>query len=196
MGRGQPGAGGPTASTDFERQGEALCRHDQHRNLKIGRTSGNLSTRPVAWSTSSHASQREALVRSVQLWLVDCEHFLGSFDLPGPLAPACTRARAHPLEGGRGSHRNLNCSIVHAAPDVAERILGELTAQLITVRSDLIQFPVTYDFRSPDQRTALPAVGSYFLRLAEEGSSASCTLAARGQRPPCYAGLRRTSATS
>jgi hypothetical protein len=58
--------------------------------------------------------------------------------------------------------------------DTVQQVLGELTSQLITVRSDLIKFPSAYYFHSRDEQTDLPPEMPYLLDLAERASSPDC----------------------
>jgi hypothetical protein len=57
-------------------------------------------------------------------------------------------------------------------PDAAEQVPMSLTAQLVSVGSDLRQFPITYYFRSSDEGIALSNVMPYLARLVERGGSA------------------------
>lgn len=45
-------------------------------------------------------------------------------------------------------------------------LLPELTAQLSTVRRDLVQFPISYYFHTTDEKSSLPATLPYLLYLA------------------------------
>ena len=58
--------------------------------------------------------------------------------------------------------------------DASGRLLADLTAQLIAVRGDLAQFPVTYFFRDPDERSALPVAIPELARLADAAAAADC----------------------
>lgn len=64
--------------------------------------------------------------------------------------------------------------------------LRSMTEGLIRVRGDLSQFPITYYFRDPDERAALPIVLPFAARVAEEfegeGSPSSVRLNARALR--------------
>jgi voltage-gated potassium channel Kch len=65
---------------------------------------------------------------------------------------------------------SVGLSITQVETETAERRLDSLTSQLVTVRSDLTQFPVTYYFHSGDERSSLPANMHTLLRIAQEGA--------------------------
>ncbi|MDP9438581.1 MAG: ion channel, partial [Actinomycetota bacterium] len=85
--------------------------------------------------------------------------------------PALTRRRSlaqqvmvlHEAESESG------IDVVESHPETAEQIFRDLGSQLLTVRSDLQQFHVTYFFHSTDERSALASVLLYLARLAERG---------------------------
>lgn len=55
-------------------------------------------------------------------------------------------------------------------PTSASRMMMNFSSELVTIRGDLEQFPVTYYFHSTDRRSSLPAVMLYLLDLANRGS--------------------------
>ena len=59
-------------------------------------------------------------------------------------------------------------------PLVAQRVLGDLSAQLRNVWNDLVQVPITYYFTSSDRRVALSVAMPCLLLLAKEGMSLEC----------------------
>jgi hypothetical protein len=61
----------------------------------------------------------------------------------------------------------------------AERVLGELTSQLISVETDLVQFPVTYYFHNSTERFSLPVAMPQLLRLAQKYESENRPLEVR-----------------
>jgi hypothetical protein len=72
-------------------------------------------------------------------------------------------------------------TIADAAPDLTERVregaisdtfLASLAARVVVIRGDLVQFPVTYFFRPPDPRSALPLALPFLLRLSTEACDA------------------------
>lgn len=50
----------------------------------------------------------------------------------------------------------------------AERVIGKLTSQLISVETELVQFPVTYYFHDTTERFSLPLAMPCLLRLAQQ----------------------------
>jgi len=60
-------------------------------------------------------------------------------------------------------------------PLAAELMLRNLTSQLVAVQSDLVHFPISYYFRSSNERFELSAVMPCLLRLAEEGDDEDCS---------------------
>jgi hypothetical protein len=56
----------------------------------------------------------------------------------------------------------------------AEQMLGSITTQLIAVQTDLVHFPISYYFRSSNERFELSAAMPCLLRLAQEGHGADC----------------------
>ncbi len=65
-------------------------------------------------------------------------------------------------------------SITRLDADTTQQMLGELTSQLVTVRSDLIKFPSAYYFHGRDEQTDLPAQMPYLLELAERAGDTDC----------------------
>ncbi len=63
----------------------------------------------------------------------------------------------------------------------AERVLGELTLQLISVETDLVQFPVTYYFHNTTNRFSLPLAMPDLLGLAEKYNEADYPLEVRAR---------------
>ena len=58
-------------------------------------------------------------------------------------------------------------SLLELEPDVAERVLAELTSRLIAVERDLVNFPITYYFVEADPRFSLADAAPYLLDLGE-----------------------------
>jgi hypothetical protein len=56
--------------------------------------------------------------------------------------------------------------------EAAERLLRDLTAQLVSIQGDVIQFPITYYFHIPEEKFSLPLAMPYLVRLAEQGNGA------------------------
>jgi voltage-gated potassium channel Kch len=57
-------------------------------------------------------------------------------------------------------------SLEALAPEVAERLLAELTSRLVAVERDLVHFPISYYFSAGDQRFSLPVAAPYLLEIA------------------------------
>lgn len=85
--------------------------------------------------------------------------------------PPLTRHRAFAQQIAlvRDAESETGISLTKAGTEAAERRLEALTLQLVTIRSDLVQFPITYYFHPSDERFSLPANARALLRIAEEG---------------------------
>ena len=70
-------------------------------------------------------------------------------------------------------------SLETLAPEVAERLLAELTSRLVTVERDLVHFPISYYFSAGDPRFSLPVVAPYLLELARRGMDEAEPIAVR-----------------
>ncbi|MDP9440083.1 MAG: hypothetical protein M3P49_15315, partial [Actinomycetota bacterium] len=68
-----------------------------------------------------------------------------------------------------------------ASTTASGQVLKDLTSQLIGVRSDVDQFPITYYFHVNDERFVLSAAMPYLVRSAEMGSGADCPPAVRAR---------------
>lgn len=88
------------------------------------------------------------------------------------LYPALRRrrslARQIVLVYGREEQESREDAIEPMNATAAERVLGELTSQLISVETDLVQFPVTYYFHNSTERFSLPLAMPHLLRLGEK----------------------------
>jgi hypothetical protein len=79
------------------------------------------------------------------------------------------RTLSHTIFVLRQSELRTGKAVTELDPEVAERILGELTAQLVRARVDLVQCPIAYRFATTDERYALPKLVPYLMWVAEEG---------------------------
>jgi hypothetical protein len=74
---------------------------------------------------------------------------------------------------GIGGPKRLSTQVRGVAdtltPDVAERLLAELTSRLVAVERDLVHFPISYSFSAGDPRFSLPVAAPYLLRIARRG---------------------------
>ena len=92
------------------------------------------------------------------------------------LYPAFSRHRslAHEVNLVREAESETELGVREMDALAAEQMLGSLTTQLIAVQTDLIHFPISYYFRSSNERFELSAAMPYLLRVAQEGDSAAC----------------------
>ena len=92
------------------------------------------------------------------------------------LYPAFSRHRslAHEVNLVREAESETEIGVRQMDALAAEQMLGSLTTQLIAVQTDLIHFPISYYFRSSNERFELSAAMPYLLRVAQEGESADC----------------------
>ena len=92
------------------------------------------------------------------------------------LYPAFSRHRslAHEVNLVREAESKTEIGVRQMDALAAEQMLGSLTTQLIAVQTDLIHFPISYYFRSSNERFELSAAMPYLLRVAQEGDSADC----------------------
>jgi hypothetical protein len=92
------------------------------------------------------------------------------------LYPAFSRHRslAHEVSLAREAESETGIGVRQMDALAAEQMLGSLTTQLIAVQTDLVHFPISYYFRSRNERFELSAAMSCLLHLAQEGDSADC----------------------
>jgi Ion channel len=90
------------------------------------------------------------------------------------LYPAFSRHRslAHEVSLVREAETETGIGVAQMDALAAEQMLGSLTTQLIAVQTDLIHFPISYYFRSSNERFELSTAMPCLLRLAQEGDSA------------------------
>ena len=89
-------------------------------------------------------------------------------DPPPPARPpgrATLRWRVGPSAGEAEDKLSLDA----LTPDVAERLLDELTSRLVAVERDLVHFPISYYFSAGDPRFSLPVAAPYLPRIARRG---------------------------
>src|ERR671921_183360 len=89
------------------------------------------------------------------------------------LAPGLS-SLAHEVNLVREAESETEIGVRQMDALAAEQMLGSLTTQLIAVQTDLIHFPISYYFRSSNERFELSAAMPYLLRAAQEGDSADC----------------------
>ncbi|MBV9453600.1 MAG: two pore domain potassium channel family protein [Rubrobacter sp.] len=93
------------------------------------------------------------------------------------LYPAFSRHRslAHEISLVREGETETEIGVKQMDALAAELMLSKLTSQLVAVQSDLVHFPISYYFRSGNERFELSAVMPCLLRLAGEGDDEDCS---------------------
>ena len=84
------------------------------------------------------------------------------------------RSLAHEVSLVRKAERETGIGVRQMDAVATEHMLGSITTQLIAVQTDLIHFPISYYFRSSNERFELSAAMPWLLRLAQEGDGADC----------------------
>ncbi len=84
------------------------------------------------------------------------------------------RSLAHEVSLVREAERDTGIGVEQMDAVAAEQMLGSITTQLIAVQTDLIHFPISYYFRSSNERFELSAAMPCLLHLAQEGDGADC----------------------
>ena len=84
------------------------------------------------------------------------------------------RSLAHEVSLVRKAERETGIGVRQMDAVAAEHMLGSITTQLIAVQTDLIHFPISYYFRSSNERFELSAAMPWLLRLAQEDDGADC----------------------
>ncbi len=113
------------------------------------------------------------------------------------LYPAFLRHRtlAHEISLVREAESETGIGIGQMDALAAEQLLSNLTSQLVTVQADLIHFPISYYFRSSNERFELSAAVPWLLRLAEEGASEDCSPGVRMRASMLRSAIEDFSAT-
>ena len=113
------------------------------------------------------------------------------------LYPAFLRHRtlAHEVSLVREAESETGIGIGQMDTLAAEQLLGNLTSQLVAVQADLIHFPISYYFRSSNERFELSAAVPRLLRLAEEGASEDCSPGVRMRASMLRSAIEDFSAT-
>lgn len=84
------------------------------------------------------------------------------------------RSLAHEVSLVRKAEGETGIGMAQMDALAAEQMLGSITTQLIAVQTDLIHFPISYYFRSSNERFELSAAMPCLLRLAQEGYGMNC----------------------
>ena len=74
----------------------------------------------------------------------------------------------------RDTESEMGIPLTDLDSDTVQQILGEVTSQLVTIRGDLIKFPIGYYFHSRDEQAELSVIMPYLLELVEKASDAEC----------------------
>lgn len=74
----------------------------------------------------------------------------------------------------RNTESEMGTPVTNLDSDTVQQILGEVTSQLVTIRGDLIKFPIGYYFHSRDEQAELSVIMPYLLELVEKASKAEC----------------------
>ena len=74
----------------------------------------------------------------------------------------------------RNTESEMGIPVTNLDSDTVQQILGEVTSQLVTIRGDLIKFPIAYYFHSRDEQAELSVIMPYLLELVEKASDAEC----------------------
>jgi voltage-gated potassium channel Kch len=113
------------------------------------------------------------------------------------LYPAFSRHRslAHEISLVREVERKTGIDVRKMDALAAELMLSNLTSQLIAIQSDLIHFPISYYFRSSNERFELSAAMPCLLRLAEKGDSEDCAPGVRMRANMLHCAIEDFSAT-
>ena len=85
--------------------------------------------------------------------------------------PALNRRRslAQQIMATHDGESRSGTAVVEQDAGTVEQVLGNLASQLLSVRGDLLQFSISYYFRSIDERSSLAAALPYLAHLAEKG---------------------------
>ena len=82
------------------------------------------------------------------------------------------RSLAHEITLLREAEEETACDFGGTGTEGTERMLENLTSQLVDAEGDLIRFPVTYYFHNANERLSLPHTVPYLARMAEKTGGA------------------------
>ena len=88
------------------------------------------------------------------------------------LYPVLSRRRSFAHEVTLLREAESKSGIAVVLQEDAADVLRTLASRLVTLRGDLMQFPVSYYFHAGDERSALPSVMAYIIDLADGGKAA------------------------
>ena len=88
------------------------------------------------------------------------------------LYPVLSRRRSFAHEVNLLREAESESGVAVVTQEDAADVLRTLASRLVTLRGDLMQFPVSYYFHPSDERSALPSVMPYVIDLADRGQAA------------------------
>lgn len=90
----------------------------------------------------------------------------------GTIYPVLTRRRSLAYEVFllREAEGESEIDVGELEPDSAAAIYGDLTSRVITLKRDMVAFPIAYYFADTDERFALPAALPFMWNLALQGA--------------------------
>jgi hypothetical protein len=89
----------------------------------------------------------------------------------------------------------MGIPVTNLDSDTVQQILGEVTSQLVTIRGDLIKFPIAYYFHSRDEQAELSVIMPYLLELVEKASDAECAPEVRMRAMMLHGAVEKFSTT-
>ncbi len=110
-------------------------------------------------------------------------------------APSYRRAFADQILLLRNTESEMGIPVTNLDSDTIQQILGEVTSQLVTIRGDLIKFPIAYYFHSRDEQAELSVIMPYLLELVEKASDAECAPEVRMRAMMLHGAVKKFSTT-
>ncbi len=95
----------------------------------------------------------------------------------------------------RNTESEMGIPVTNLDSDTIQQILGEVTSQLVTIRGDLIKFPIAYYFHSRDEQAELSVIMPYLLELVEKASDAECAPEVRMRAMMLHGAVKKFSTT-
>jgi hypothetical protein len=95
----------------------------------------------------------------------------------------------------RNTESEMGIPVTNLDSDTVQQILGEVTSQLVTIRGDLIKFPIAYYFHSRDEQAELSVIMPYLLELVEKASDAECAPEVRMRAMMLHGAVEKFSTT-
>lgn len=95
----------------------------------------------------------------------------------------------------RNTESEMGIPVTNLDSDTVQQILGEVTSQLVTIRGDLIKFPIAYYFHSRDEQAELSVIMPYLLELVEKASDGECAPEVRMRAMMLHGAIENFSTT-